>query len=175
MEEILGEVMKIIQEQPIQLPSEFAFLGRSMSVLVGLLVSTYPSIDFLEIAKPIVNQWIKSDEHDKTIPTSTFQYAKEWAKPFLQYPVLIKQFLESPDRRIQWENQKLRKSYIHDVYSTRKSYAVFSFFIGLIAVFISVFFEQWFLVIGGSGFTVISAIFYLLISFRHRRWIKSFK
>src|SRR5699024_8710923 len=61
MEEILFEVMKIIRKQPIQMPSEFSYLGRAFSVLVGLLFTINPAIDFLATAKPVVNDWMKSE------------------------------------------------------------------------------------------------------------------
>lgn len=172
MEQILGEVTEIVRKQPIQLPSEFGFLGRAVSVLVGLLFAIYPSIDFLETARPIVNEWMEGDDEESSIPNSAFQYAKDWAKPFLQYPVLIKQYLESPQQRLAWEQTKTREAYIHESYSARKRYAAGAFFLGIGALFISLFFEKWMLVYGSSIFSLLAAIFYTMITARHGRWMK---
>lgn len=175
MEQILGEVTEIVRKQPIQLPSEFGFLGRAVSVLVGLLFAIYPSIDFLETARPIVNEWMKGHDEESSIPNSAFRYAKDWARPFLQYPVLIKDFLESPQRQLEWEQTKTRSAYIHEAYSSRKRYAVGAFFIGIVALFISLIFERWGLVYGSAIFSLLAAVFYTAIAARHGRWIKHLK
>lgn len=174
MEEILAEVMGIVRRQPIQLPSEFGFLGRAISVLVGLLFEINPSIDFLETARPIVNQWMRDDENT-AIPNSKFQYVKDWARPFLQYPVLIKDFLQAPQQAMEWAQTSVRQTYIHENYVARKRYAMISFFIGIVALFISLFFDKWGLAYGSAIFSLIAAGLYMFHHLRHKRWIKTLK
>lgn len=176
MEQILGEVTDIIRKQPIQLPSEFGFLGRAVSVLVGLLFAIDPEIDFLETARPIVNEWMEGEkEEESAVPNSTLKYAKDWAKPFLQYPVLIKEFLEFPQQQVEWQQTKMRNTFFNEAYASRKRYTMVAFFIGIMALFISLFFERWALVYGSSIFSLLAAVFYTVISARHQRWMKHLK
>ncbi|MFP3360505.1 AarF/ABC1/UbiB kinase family protein, partial [Planococcus sp. SIMBA_143] len=57
-EQVLKEVQTLVNKQPIQLPSEFAFLGRAISTIVGILYTLDPNIDLIEEGKPIVQEWI---------------------------------------------------------------------------------------------------------------------
>ncbi|MDP4550593.1 AarF/UbiB family protein [Alkalihalobacillus macyae] len=61
-EQVLREVQTLVNKQSIQLPSEFAFLGRAISTIVGILYSLDPEINLIEEGKPIVQEWINREE-----------------------------------------------------------------------------------------------------------------
>ncbi|WLR59328.1 ABC1 kinase family protein [Guptibacillus hwajinpoensis] len=61
-DQVLTEVQTLVNKQPIQLPSEFAFLGRAISTIVGILYTLDPEIDLIEEGKPIVQEWINREE-----------------------------------------------------------------------------------------------------------------
>lgn len=170
MENMLRQITRILQTQPIQLPSEFAFLGRAISVLVGLLYSIDPGIDFLESARPAVNKWIEGEQN--TIQTSAFDYVVDWAKPLVQIPALTRDYLKAPYRKLDWDRQKERDRYRHDVYRTGKRYMAVAFLAGIIGLFISVLFERRGLSVGCSIFAVLALIFYMIAVVRHARWIR---
>lgn len=173
MEDMLHQITRIMQTQPIQLPSEFAFLGRAVSVLVGLLYSIDPGIDFLESARPAVNKWIEGEQ--STIQTSAFDYVVDWAKPLVQIPALTRDYLKAPYRKLDWEREKERDRYLHEAHATRKRYMGIAFLFGLIGLFISLFFQRRGLTIGCSVFSAISLLFYMIASFRLSRWIKKLR
>jgi predicted unusual protein kinase regulating ubiquinone biosynthesis (AarF/ABC1/UbiB family) len=173
MEEMLREITEVMRRQPIQLPSEFAFLGRAVSVLVGVIYSIDPDIDFLESARPAVHEWIDSDQ--ESIQTSAIDYVKDWAKPFIQFPVLTRDFLKFPDRYLDWERQKQRNQYLHNVYLSRKRYAMLTFLFGIAALFASLFFEKNGLALGCASFSAIALIFYMIAAVKHVRWIRGLK
>lgn len=173
MEEMLREITEVMRRQPIQLPSEFAFLGRAVSVLVGVLYSIDPNIDFLESARPAIDEWIDSDQ--ESIRTSGLDYVKDWAKPFIQFPALTRDFLKFPDRYLNWERQKQRNQYLHYVYLSRKRYAMLSFLIGIAALFASLFFERRGLALGCASFSFVTLIFYVIAAVKHVRWIRGLK
>lgn len=65
LDQILRDVQETIQRQPIQLPSEFAFLGRAMSTFVGVLHILDPGIDIAALGKPIIRQWLRDHAKEK--------------------------------------------------------------------------------------------------------------
>ena len=50
--EMLDDIESLLYNQPFRLPSEFAFLGRAMAMLVGLATHLSPEFNFLEVATP---------------------------------------------------------------------------------------------------------------------------
>ncbi|HEX6923445.1 MAG TPA: AarF/UbiB family protein [Bacillales bacterium] len=171
MEDMLREVTSVMHRQPIQLPSEFAFLGRAVSVLVGLLYSTDPGIDFLESARPAVNKWIEGEQD--TIQTSALDYAKDWAKPLVQIPALARDYLKVPYRRMDWERKKERDHYMHDMFVSIKRYAGVSFLASGTGLFVGLFFERENLALGSGIFAAAVLIFYVIIAVKHARWIRN--
>ena len=61
-EEIMTDIEKLVNNQPIQLPSEYAFLGRAISTFIGILYSLDPKMDLLAMCEPIVTKWLKSNK-----------------------------------------------------------------------------------------------------------------
>lgn len=173
MEEMLHEITNVLQTQPIQLPSEFAFLGRAVSVLVGVLYSITPEIDFMESARPAVNKWIESDQHD--INTSPLKYIMDWGKPFLQVPSLTVDYLKAPYRRMDWEKERQRESYVQEMFISAKRYEAISFLAGITGLFISLFFNKQGLITGCALFSGAAMIFYIGTSVKHSSWINRMK
>ncbi|MCY0876886.1 MAG: AarF/UbiB family protein [Firmicutes bacterium] len=68
LDQILRDVQEAIAQQPIQLPSEFAFLGRALSTFTGVLHTLDPGIDIAALGKPIIRQWLA--EHTTENPRS---------------------------------------------------------------------------------------------------------
>lgn len=50
--EMLEDIETLLYNQPFHLPSEFAFLGRAVAMLVGLATHLSPDFNFLEVATP---------------------------------------------------------------------------------------------------------------------------
>jgi predicted unusual protein kinase regulating ubiquinone biosynthesis (AarF/ABC1/UbiB family) len=58
--EILGEVEALLYGQPLRLPSQFAMLGRTMSLLVGLITLLSPGFSFLDAARPYARRFLQT-------------------------------------------------------------------------------------------------------------------
>jgi predicted unusual protein kinase regulating ubiquinone biosynthesis (AarF/ABC1/UbiB family) len=59
MVETLRFVKEYVTRQPLQMPIEYAFLGRTVSILSGVLAKLQPGIDYLEAVRPAVRKWIE--------------------------------------------------------------------------------------------------------------------
>lgn len=65
IEEIQEDVLVIFREQPITIPAQFAFLGKTLSTMLGLATGLDPKIDIVEATKPYVNRLAESLTEDK--------------------------------------------------------------------------------------------------------------
>jgi predicted unusual protein kinase regulating ubiquinone biosynthesis (AarF/ABC1/UbiB family) len=64
MVETLRFVKEYVSRQPLQMPTEYAFLGRAVSILSGVLAKLQPDIDYLEAVRPAVRKWIEERRTD---------------------------------------------------------------------------------------------------------------
>lgn len=75
LDSIQEDIRTIIYEQPFNLPVEFAFLGRAVGTLVGLVKGLDQDFDIVEAAKPYIEKIAQSARAD--IPSLVLQQAKE--------------------------------------------------------------------------------------------------
>lgn len=57
--DILSDIETLLYDQPLRLPPHFAFLGRAMSMLVGLATTLSPEFNFMEVAQPYANDFMR--------------------------------------------------------------------------------------------------------------------
>lgn len=99
VENLLQDLQVIVRTQPVQMPAEFAFLGRAVSVFVGVLYILDPTIDLLAITRPRLVEWAKQKSKDK----NPFTNRKEFQRSLLNgvgqmrsFGPRISSFLEQP-------------------------------------------------------------------------------
>ncbi|WP_153731442.1 ABC1 kinase family protein [Sporosarcina obsidiansis] len=80
VDNLLNDLKVIVRTQPVQMPAEFAFLGRAVSVFVGVLHVLDPTIDLLAIARPRIVEWAKQHSKEK----NPFTNKKELQRTLLQ-------------------------------------------------------------------------------------------
>lgn len=101
LEKLLSDIQEMAREQPIQLPSEFAFLGRALSTVVGVLHILDPGVDLIEIGKPVVKDWISQHGADETSEWRALRWLREWSAPLRRYPEMLTHYLEHPERQLE--------------------------------------------------------------------------
>ncbi len=57
--EVMQDLSATLYDQPLRLPAQFAFFGRAMGILLGVVVSLDPNFNFLEVATPYAQQFIR--------------------------------------------------------------------------------------------------------------------
>lgn len=99
VENLLQDLQVIVRTQPVQMPAEFAFLGRAVSVFVGVLYILDPTIDLLAITRPRLVEWAKQKSKEK----NPFTNRKEFQRAVLNsagnvrsFGPKISSFLEQP-------------------------------------------------------------------------------
>jgi len=169
----LGEdVSLIIKDQPIQLPADYAYLLRAVSIVIGILFAIYPEMDIKKWAVPKIKNWFG---RKSIVESLTKQYAKNITEPALSYPKALLSFLESGEKNREWDKEKHYFKMKHQLYLLME---VLSFIMVLISIAISV----WGFTIGTNVMAitglVLTGVFIFLMNFifiNHYRMIRSRK
>lgn len=96
IDQMMQELRDFVQKQPIQLPAEYAFLGRAFSIVTGVISTMKPSVDFLEEGKPFVQEWLNTESGSEAgnfsfdvIKDTVIDLGREW----LFLPRVAKDFI----------------------------------------------------------------------------------
>ncbi len=121
--DILEEVQGFVKEQPIQLPADYAFLGRATSIISGVLITVYPQVDLVKWGRPVIKEWMAGDDSNFSLYK---EIAKETARPLLSLPRALIEYLEDGDKEREWQSHKQQNHLFHQYYLF---YALLFFFV----------------------------------------------
>ncbi|AXI00114.1 AarF/ABC1/UbiB kinase family protein [Sporosarcina sp. PTS2304] len=100
VENLLQDLQVIVRTQPVQMPAEFAFLGRAVSVFVGVLYIIDPTIDLLAITRPRLVEWAKEKSKEKNPFTNKKEFQRSVVSAIGQvrnFAPKVNSFLEQPE------------------------------------------------------------------------------
>ncbi len=84
IESLLRDLEQLVREEPIQFPAAFAFLGRAISMLVGLAESLDPSVNLIDLFRPYASRFVTDEAGG---PVGYFvRRAQDWAGSTLALP-----------------------------------------------------------------------------------------
>jgi predicted unusual protein kinase regulating ubiquinone biosynthesis (AarF/ABC1/UbiB family) len=166
VQQLLDEVQQIVAKEPVQLPAEFAFLGRAVSTFIGMLHILDPNIDLMEVGRKPVMDWL--DKHaGKTSPQ---QILVQSLRPLLSLPQKLSAVLDEP--RLQREQQdahQKRNEAERYVLNSRRDALLFmaaSFPVAAASPFV----DSELVVYGGPVLFAVSILFYIQAVRAHRRF-----
>lgn len=164
MEQLLDDMQDIVRKQPIQLPTEFAFFGRAISIFTGVIYSIYAEADLIEMARPTVLNWVRNKSGDESSQDSAIRFIKRYFQPLLSYPVKIQEALEEPRRyrRMQQENH-LKNRTLQDLVTKRRDTA-FLTAIPLVTLHAGIWFAEWGMVTGTAFLVLLGGLRYRALS-----------
>ncbi|MCP3027512.1 AarF/ABC1/UbiB kinase family protein [Halobacillus sp. A5] len=113
MNDILEDLQDFIKEQPIQLPADYAFLGRATSIIVGVLTSVYPQVDLVEWGRPVIKKWMTGESSSFSLYKDI---AKDTAKPLMSLPRALIEYLEDGDKEREWKTENHQQRLFHQFY-----------------------------------------------------------
>ena len=167
--QVFDEVSEVVKEQPIQLPADYAYLLRAISIVVGILYAINPDIDIVKWGKDEIKDWFGMKS---IVESVTKQYVKNATDPLLSYPRALLNFLESGERDRVWDKEKMQIKMKHQYYLLLE---VFSFIMVVAGTFISIYSYT----IGEAAIRytgwIIAAVFLILLNILllfHRRMIR---
>ncbi|KGP74206.1 ABC transporter [Pontibacillus yanchengensis Y32] len=113
LNQILDDLQKFVKDQPIQLPADYAFLGRAASIVIGVLTSIHPSIDLMKWGKPVIKEWVSGNDSDASIYKEVL---KDSAKPLLSLPKALHQYLTDGEHQRAFEERQQQHRLFHQYY-----------------------------------------------------------
>lgn len=111
--QLMEELQAIVKEQPIQLPADFAFLGRAVSLAIGLVAAVYPQADLVEWGKPVILRWMRGSKRHRSIYTGILTNS---LRPFLSLPRAVVDWLTDGEKQRGWERDKQKNQLLHQFY-----------------------------------------------------------
>lgn len=120
IDQLLGDLKEIVRTQPVQLPAEFAFLGRAVSTFVGVLHVLDPTVDLLAIGKPRILEWAKEQTFNKAKFSKkdaqrialnafgTIRTLPEKVISFLDEPTRMREYIQRHDEDMKVERRRLQ-------------------------------------------------------------------
>lgn len=172
MNQINDEINYIMKEEAIQLPADYAYLLRAVSIVVGIIFAINPNIDIIKWAKPLIKDWFG---RRSIVESITKQYVKNASEPLLSYPRALLNFLESGEKDREWDKEK---SYIHLRHQFYLLLEVLSFIIIVVGVAVLTYgmhFDLiYYFVVGIVIGTIFSALLIITLV-AHYRFIRSRK
>lgn len=170
--QLFDEVTEMVQEQPIQLPADYAYLLRAISIVVGILFAINPDIDIVKWGKDRIRDWFGKSS---IIESVAKQYVKNATDPLLSYPRALLNFLESGERDRVWDKEKFHIKMKHQYYLLLETFSFIMVVLGIIIGIYSFSMDAVFIRYFGWS---IAGIFFILLNILllfHRRMIKSKK
>lgn len=100
VERLLKDLQVIVRTQPVQLPSEFAFFGRAVSIFVGVLHILNPKVDLMALARPRILEWASSQKDGEKVfgRGDVLRWILNSTGPFRAFPQKVISYLEEPER-----------------------------------------------------------------------------
>lgn len=95
IEELHEDILQILRDQPLMVPAQFAFLGKTIGSMIGLATGLDPEFDVIETTKPYVQKMISQATRDwPALVLNEIKSLKSWGQLALEIPRQLNQVLE---------------------------------------------------------------------------------
>ncbi|WP_067728430.1 ABC1 kinase family protein [Oceanobacillus damuensis] len=172
MNQLSEDIGIIIKDQPIQMPADYAYLLRAVSIVIGILFAIHPDMDIKKWAIPRIKKWFG---RRSIVESVTKQYTKNLTEPVLSYPRALLNFLESGEKDRKWDKEKHYIQMKHQFYLLLE---VISFMMVVTGIAVSIWgfsIQVNTMAIIGLVLTVVFLFTLNLIFVKHYRMIRSRK
>lgn len=172
MNQIKDDIRIFVKDQPIQLSADYAYLGRAISIIYGILISLYPDMDIKGWAQPKLKELLGAKNIAYTIYKEA---ARETIRPLLSLPQATLNWLKNDSERLNWDKEKTYLTFKHHFYLLIEG---FSFMIGISGVLFIIFVSNMLnrqMVVISYTLTGVSFLILLITLMKHHKWIKKQK
>jgi predicted unusual protein kinase regulating ubiquinone biosynthesis (AarF/ABC1/UbiB family) len=162
------EINDLIQSLPIQIPTRFVFLGRSVVTIEGIIRNLAPEAELLELGKPIFMEWLNTQGNNKWL------FVWQWlqSQPVFKIFHSVGEFLNAPQKMEQLKEVEQRRQFQFTMYENTKKQlfqlTLFGF-TGIAAGFYSAHDLIWKL---SAGVAAAGCIGYFICCYRLKKWMK---
>ncbi|MCZ8524114.1 MULTISPECIES: ABC1 kinase family protein [Paenibacillus] len=104
VQDLLSDIRRFVSAESIQLPAEFAFMGRAASVVTGVIAMIEPDVDYLEIGQEVVAPLLQEggeEEVGKAVWKPLAAEALDIARSLGELPRMLDSWMQLRVRREQ--------------------------------------------------------------------------
>lgn len=162
------EINEVVRAHPIQVPTRFIFLGRSVATVQGIIQSLCPNEDILELGKPVFLEWLEGSGSNKWKVLSQGLFALPFVKTVQEIPDL----LQEPRKMREWKIEEQRRSFLFKRYESAKKYAFILGLFNALFAYIGILARHTFLIQLSFSFLAAAALWYVFGTWRQWKWMK---
>lgn len=110
------EINDMIHALPIQVPTRFVFLGRSIVTIEGIIRNLAPEAELLEWGKPVFMEWLNTQGNNKWL------FVWKWlqSQPVFKIFHSVTEFLNAPQKLEQLKEIEQRRQFRFTIYENTK-------------------------------------------------------
>ncbi|MFD2212677.1 ABC1 kinase family protein [Metabacillus endolithicus] len=162
------EMNDMIQALPIQVPTRFIFLGRSVVTIEGILRQVAPEAEILELGRPVFMRWLQKQGNSKW--TFLWQWAQ--SQPVFKVVHSVNEFLRLPQKLESIKEKEQRRHFQFVIFENNKKQFFLLLLIGLIGFCLGLYSGQSVIWQLSTAIGFISIIGYFICSFKQKKWMK---
>lgn len=163
IERLLEDFKQIVRHEPVQMPAEFAFLGRAISTFIGVIYTLDPDVDLFSLAKSPIIEWVKKQKEESNewlTKEELLRVAQSAIVTLRDLPTKLSNYLEEPTRmRLYMQQRDIEQQKEHKRYQTRILTSSITI-ISIIGAFFAVSVNNSTLVWSTSAVAIIALFFY---------------
>ncbi|MEH7076465.1 ABC1 kinase family protein [Neobacillus drentensis] len=162
------EINDMIQALPIQIPTRFVFLGRSVVTIEGIIRNLAPEAELLELGKPVFMEWLNRQGNNKWV------FVWQWlqSQPFFKIFHSVTEFLNAPQKWEQLKETEQRRHFQFTIYENTKRQLFQLTLFGLIGIAAGLYTAHNLIWELSAGIAAFSLTGYIICCYKLKKWMK---
>ncbi|MEH7180588.1 ABC1 kinase family protein [Neobacillus vireti] len=162
------EMNDMIKALPIQVPTRFVFLGRSLVTIEGIIRNLAPEEELMDLGKPVFMEWLNKQGNNK------WSLVWQWiqSQPVFKLIHSVTEFLDTPQKLADLKEIEQRRQFQFTIYENNKRHLFQVVLLGLIGTFAGSYTADDLIRNLSAGVTAASLIGYFISSHKQKKWMK---
>lgn len=172
MDRILDDLHILVKEQPVQMPADYAYLLRAVSIIFGIVFAINPEVDIKKWVTSEIKKWFGARDLAGSVIR---QYGKNVTDPLLSYPKALLDFLQSGERDREWDKEKHHLQLKHHFFLMLEAFSFLMFLVGILTLLWGMSINYNSVLTAGAVLSVLFLVVLNLLFARHNGMIKKRK
>ncbi|WHY66552.1 AarF/UbiB family protein [Neobacillus sp. SuZ13] len=162
------EINDMIQALPIQIPTRFVFLGRSVVTIEGIIRNLAPDAEILELGKPVFMEWLNKQGNNKWL------FVWQWlqSQPIFKIFHSVTEFLNAPQKFEQLKEVEQRRQFQFTIYENTKKQLFQLTLFGMTGIAAGLYTSHDLIWQLSAGVAAVSLAGYIICSYKLKKWMK---
>ncbi len=162
------EINDMIQALPIQIPTRFVFLGRSVVTIEGIIRNLAPDAEILELGKPVFMEWLNKQGNNKWL------FVWQWlqSQPIFKIFHSVTEFLNAPQKLEQLKEVEQRRQFQFTIYENTKKQLFQLTLFGMTGIAAGLYTSYDLIWQLSAGVAAVSLAGYVICSYKLKKWMK---